>query len=226
MPTNDSPRFRISLIQVVASALAAVTAAVAGSYLGVNGTVIGAAVASVLSVAGTAIYSHSLQRTGDRVRSVVPVSARWIPERTAQLPPVSPPNDGTVVTDRTPRPPTSPPVRRVHPVARLAAASVLVFAAALGVLTGIELAAGRPVSDLVSGKAASGTTVFGSQVKNSPSTTPVPAVTVTVTPNVVVTTPTVTQTAPAVTVTNTPTVTPSTSTAPTGSGTPSDSPVP
>jgi len=227
MPSNDSPHFRISLIQVVASALAAVTAAVAGSYLGVNGTVIGAAVASVLSVAGTAIYSHSLQRTGDRVRSAVPASVRWIPERTGQLPPAPRPDDDpTAVLDRVAARPASPPVRRVHPLARLAAASVLVFAAALGVLTGIELAAGRPVSDLVSGKAATGTTVFGSQVRSTTSNTPVPAVTVTVTPDVVVTTPTVTQTAPAVTVTNTPTVTPSTSTAPTGSGTPSDSPVP
>jgi hypothetical protein len=225
MPSNDSSRFRISLIQVVASALAAVTAAVAGSYLGVNGTVIGAAIASVLSVAGTAIYSHSLQRTGDRVRSAVPASTRWIPERTAPLS-LAPLPGPAATTETTQLARTSQPSRRVHPLARLAAASVLVFAAALGVLTGVELAAGRPVSDLVSGKSASGTTIFGSQLKQSTSNTPVPAVTVTVTPNVVVTTPTVTQTAPAVTVTNTPTVTPTTPAPSSGSGTPSQSPVP
>ena len=50
--------------QLVASVLAAVTATVAGSYLGVNGTVIGAAVASVLTVVGNAVYSHSIHRTG------------------------------------------------------------------------------------------------------------------------------------------------------------------
>ena len=239
MASNDSPRFSISLVQLFASALAAVTAAIAASYLGVNGTVIGAAVASVLSVAGTAIYSHSLHRTGQRVRSVVPVSARWLPDRTATLPvappaqlPANPPATafGAAPSAASPLAPLIPvaarPPRRLHPLARLAAASVIVFAAALGVLTSVELAAGRPVSDLVSGKSATGTTVFGSQVRATTSNTPVPAVTVTVTPNVVVTTPTVTQTAPAVTVTNTPTVTPSASTTPSSSGTPTNTPVP
>lgn len=228
MPPNDSSRFRISLVQLIASGLAAVTAAVAASYLGVNGTVIGAAVASVLSVAGTAVYSHSLQRTGQRVRSAVPVSARWLPDRTEPLPIAPPSAMAPAPTAAFPVPGAGivPQPRRLHPLARLAAASVIVFAAALGVVTSVELAAGRPVSDLISGKSASGTTVFGSQVRQTTSNTPVPAVTVTVTPNVVVTTPTVTQTAPAVTVTNTPTVSPSASTTPSGTGTPTNTPVP
>lgn len=211
MASHDSPRFRLSLIQLIASALAAVTAAVAGSFLGVNGTVIGAAIASVLGVVGTAIYSHSLERTGERVRTVVPSSARWLSD------------------PRVPQPTPAPVApRRTHPLARAGAAAAVVFAAALVVLTGVELVAGRPVSDLVTGKAATGTTVFGSQEGTSTTpTTPVPSVTVTVTPQVVVTTPTVTQTAPAVTVTSTPTATATTGTpTPTSSGTPSGTPVP
>jgi hypothetical protein len=210
MPSNDSPRFRLSLVQLVASALAAVTAAVAGSYLGVNGTVIGAAVASVLSVAATALYSHSLQRTGERVRAVVPASSRWIPPRPAA--PVQPA-------------PRAGGPRRAPRTAVAAMAALAVFAAALAFLTGVEVVAGRPVSDLLAGKAASGTTVFGSTPQLATRSTPDPSVTVTVVPKVVVTTPTVTSTAPAVTVTptitppNTPTSVPTGSAAPSGTST-------
>ena len=202
MPSNDSPRFRLSIVQLVASALAAVTAAIAGSFLGVNGTVIGAAVASVLSVAANALYAHSLQRTGDRVRAVVPASTRWLPPRTE---PSTPP---------APAPRAATP-RRASPVLVAGMAAVGVFAAALAFLTGLEVVAGRPVSDLVAGKSASGTTVFGSAQQGGVRT-PTPSVTVTVVPKVVVTTPTVTSTAPAVTVTPS---TPPASATPTGTPT-------
>ena len=80
-------RFSLSATQIVASALAATTATVCASYLGVAGTVIGAAVASVLTVVGNAVYSHSIQRTGARVREVVPAAAR----SDADLPTLDPP---------------------------------------------------------------------------------------------------------------------------------------
>ncbi|MFI6991529.1 hypothetical protein ACI2LC_01580 [Nonomuraea wenchangensis] len=60
--------FELSGPQILGSALAAVTAAVAASFLGVAGTVIGAAVMSVGSTVGTAVYTHYLKRTGERVR--------------------------------------------------------------------------------------------------------------------------------------------------------------
>ena len=66
------PTFGLSLTQLVATGLAAVTATVAASYLGVAGTVIGAAVASVLTAVGNAVYGTSLRTTRDRVREVVP----------------------------------------------------------------------------------------------------------------------------------------------------------
>ncbi|GAA2212186.1 hypothetical protein GCM10009850_076480 [Nonomuraea monospora] len=46
------------------NALAAATAAVAASHLGVAGTVLGAALVSVGTTAGTAVYAHYLERTG------------------------------------------------------------------------------------------------------------------------------------------------------------------
>src|SRR4051812_11721851 len=54
---------RLSPVQVLAGALAAVSAAVIASLFGVAGTVVGAAVASVVSTVGAAIYSD-LNRPG------------------------------------------------------------------------------------------------------------------------------------------------------------------
>ena len=53
-------RFGLSVTQIVASTAAAVTAALIGSRLGVAGTLTGAALASVVSGVGAAVYGHSL----------------------------------------------------------------------------------------------------------------------------------------------------------------------
>ncbi|QRP46706.1 hypothetical protein [Amycolatopsis sp. FDAARGOS 1241] len=55
---KKSPR----TVQVLATALAAVTAALLGSTLGVTGTVVGAGVASVITTVGGELYLRSLQR--------------------------------------------------------------------------------------------------------------------------------------------------------------------
>ena len=199
-------RLDLSATQVIASALAAITATVAASFLGVTGTVIGAAVASVLTVTGNAVYAHSLRTTRDRVRA------------TAGRPP------RPVVATRADAPPVLPAERRPSPVLRrIAFGTVAVFTTVLTVVTGIELVAGRPSGDLVRGQGGSGTTLFDG---NTPPkrTTPTPkpiTVTQTVTADVVVTTPTVTQTASPVTQTVTPT---KTRTATTSASTPSTAP--
>lgn len=61
MSEKDTERIRFS--QVAASALAAVTAALLGSTMGVAGTVIGAGLASVVSTVGGVLYLRSIQRT-------------------------------------------------------------------------------------------------------------------------------------------------------------------
>jgi hypothetical protein len=225
------PRLQLSATQLIASALAAVTTTIAASFLGINGTVIGAAVASVLTVAGNAIYSHSIHRTRERVRTAVPaVTWRSVGTAPTELLPDQPqpwqqpaatttasatatttattsaaagatPGWSDATTARRPR------QRRLR---RLGFATVGVFVAILAALTSAELVAGRPISDLLQGKSSSGTSVtsvLGSQSgsrSSSPGTsspTPVTTVTQTVVPKVVTATPTVTQTAPAVTVT-------------------------
>ena len=74
-PTEDqSPdddhdtKFSLSATQIVASTAAAVTAALIGSHLGVAGTLVGAAIASIVSGVGAAIYGHSLIVTRRGVR--------------------------------------------------------------------------------------------------------------------------------------------------------------
>jgi hypothetical protein len=59
----------LSAAQVIASVLATLSAAVAASFLGVAGTLLGAALGSVVSTMGTEIYKHYLQRSEERLRS-------------------------------------------------------------------------------------------------------------------------------------------------------------
>jgi hypothetical protein len=66
---SSGRRFEVNAVQVLASALAAVTGAIAASYLGVAGTLVGAAVMSVASTAVAAVYKHYLGRGHDRLKS-------------------------------------------------------------------------------------------------------------------------------------------------------------
>src|SRR6266700_4390356 len=74
-------RIELSATQVIASMLAAVTGAVAASYAGIGGTVIGVAVMSVASTAGAAFYQHYLGRSKERLRSAAVVIAPVIAPR-------------------------------------------------------------------------------------------------------------------------------------------------
>ncbi len=69
MTDDDTPRkLDLSPIQVMASALAAVSAAFFASWLGTAGTLIGAAVGSVVATVGAATYTYSLNRSAEAVR--------------------------------------------------------------------------------------------------------------------------------------------------------------
>src|SRR3954471_5581863 len=61
-------RVQLSAVQVAASALASVSAAVVASLFGVAGTVIGAGLVAVVSTTGSAIYSASMKRTSHQLR--------------------------------------------------------------------------------------------------------------------------------------------------------------
>lgn len=145
---QDTDSIRIS--QVLAGALAAITAAVLGSTMGVAGTVIGAGLASVVSTVGGAIYLRSIQRTRQSVRTVrakvvgrngtTSVLLADLPEEEKDEPTEEPEE-------------TQPPAERRLRWPVLVAGSVLAFALGMLVITGVEWIRGEPLSG------GSGTTV-------------------------------------------------------------------
>ena len=68
-------RFDLSSTQVIASVMATLTGAIAASYLGVAGTLVGAAVGSLASTMGTEFYKHYLARSQEKLRQAAMVKA-------------------------------------------------------------------------------------------------------------------------------------------------------
>ena len=60
---------QLSLTQIIASLLAALTGAFLASSLGVGGTLAGAAVGSIASTTGTEVYRHYLRRSQERLKA-------------------------------------------------------------------------------------------------------------------------------------------------------------
>jgi hypothetical protein len=85
---EDKPGFSLSLPQVLASSLAAASAAVVASFFGVAGTVAGTALFSVVATVSTAVYQHAAQRTADRLAHVGPLLRR--PDRSGVAAPSLP----------------------------------------------------------------------------------------------------------------------------------------
>lgn len=79
----ERPALRLSFSQLTAASLATVSGAVAASFLGIYGTVIGTGLMSLISTAGGVVYQHYLDRTRDRLRKtrVVPRTGGPLPAR-------------------------------------------------------------------------------------------------------------------------------------------------
>ena len=69
-PETKASKLDLSLTKIVGGALAAMTAAALGSRLSVAGTIVGAAMASVIAAVAGALYTASLKHTQDKVRTV------------------------------------------------------------------------------------------------------------------------------------------------------------
>jgi hypothetical protein len=220
--------------QVVASALAAVTAAFLGSTLGVAGTVTGAGIASLVTTVGSEVYLRSLRKTRaaalrtkeiialadanahERTRFVEPPTRRVNPlfrenDPTVRLPQPTPGADEQTVflpqPGQIPAPPKRPWWKSRWPL--LAGTSVAAFVIGILALTGFETVAGHTVSG------QPGTTVGrigGANTGDTPSTTTVRTTTATETPS---STSSATPTSePSSATTTTPTSAPATSSAP------------
>jgi hypothetical protein len=102
-PESERRRIDVNAVQVVGSALAAISSAFLLSTLGVAGTVIGAALASVVATVGSAVYVHLFRKTGEQLRDV---RAQLVPPHGGgpDPDPASVPDRPIGVADR--RPPT------------------------------------------------------------------------------------------------------------------------
>ena len=213
-------RFGLSVSQIVASTAAAVTAAVIGSRLGVAGTLTGAALASVVSGVGAAVYGHSLLVTRRHMTKALglvrpadttpatPAATAAAPGRRPSHPGTpGPDDDPTVVIPRAGQPAALAPSRSRRPstvVLAGAAAAAVIFAGSMATVTLVERVKGGPLSG-----GNSGLTILGWNTSPDTRTTTDPT-TVTVTPSASssgATTPTAT-----VTQTLTPSPTPGSST--------------
>ncbi|MER7501810.1 hypothetical protein AB0L05_37250 [Nonomuraea pusilla] len=167
--SGEQRKFELSVPQILGGALASVTAAVAASYLGVAGTVVGAAVVSVASTVASAIYTHYLKRTGDRVKDRA-LSA-WHPgaEEAQVGAPQAAPGEGLLAAAAQARPqestlelpavelreletPPAPPGRSRLPWLKMAVAAALVFAVSMGSILVYQAVAHTTVHEQVTGK--------------------------------------------------------------------------
>lgn len=148
----EQKTFDLSLTQVVGGALAAMTAAYLGSRMSVAGTVIGAALASIVAGVAGSLYTASLRHTRDRVRSVWTGRTNSTPTEVVVTRELSVPDWGQGATAAS----TAPAVAAANrPVPlwrtgrlwkRIAVGAVATFALAVGAITGLELVSGEALS--------------------------------------------------------------------------------
>jgi hypothetical protein len=183
---------RARVLTLLATAAAAATAAFVASRLGVGGTIVGAALISVIASIGAEIYTTAAHRTTERVADLarakrstnevpeVPLTSMVDPEST-----VPAPDDDDVADDggrassgpQDEDPAVSGP-ERVGPPLRfswvhVAGVAGIVFLAVVGGITALELIAGRPLSSWWTDDSSTGTTI--GQVVAAPGATPSPA---------------------------------------------------
>jgi hypothetical protein len=161
----EKKKLDLSVTQTVGGALAAMTAAAIGSRLGVGGTIVGAAVASIVAAVSTTLYTASLQTTHNKVKTVWTgrtVTTEETQTSSAQAVAGDPADTETrVLVDVVPasssgpapasawntaQPPAAPGPKRQLPWKRMLAGALAAFAIAAIALTGFELLTGRALS--------------------------------------------------------------------------------
>jgi hypothetical protein len=182
-PDTDSIRFS----QVLAGTMAAVTAAVLGSTMGVAGTVAGAGLASIVTTVGGALYLRSIQRTRQSVRTVRDKVVARAGGTSVTLVEEDPDTEAEHDDDQ-------PPARRKMRWPAVIVGSVLAFALGMLAVTGVEWLRGEPLSGgdgTTVGRIVRSGTSGGSEHDQSP-----PATRESTTPDTGPSTVTVTQTQP------------------------------
>jgi hypothetical protein len=155
IPPHRESRFELSLPKIIAGSLAAAGAAVASSWLGVAGTVLGAVVGSIIVPVGTAIASRPLERSSQVIRESLPVLPA-LPERdrSSSSPALRRPATPVPATVARPQRHTgsvSVSARRPIRWGMLAVSCLVTLVVAFGLLTIAEEAMGRSFSSLIHG---------------------------------------------------------------------------
>jgi hypothetical protein len=163
----EKKKLDLSVTQTVGGALAAMTAATIGSRLGVGGTIVGAAVASIVAAVSTTLYTASLQTTHNKVKTVW--TGRTVKTEETQrasgsanaggsdpadtetrvlvdVVPASSSGPAPASAWNTAQPPAAPGPKRQLPWKRMLAGALAAFAIAAIALTGFEWLTGRALS--------------------------------------------------------------------------------
>jgi hypothetical protein len=132
---------QLRIPKLLAGALAAVSGAVVASFLGVEGTLIGAAMVSLLVAPAEALYTHSLA-------SAHKVARRSLVRRVGEQAGAS--EEGASQAGASQAQPQ--PIRWQ----RVAVAAVLAFGIAVVAITGVEAVANQPLASLVGSRSQQG----------------------------------------------------------------------
>jgi hypothetical protein len=158
----------VNIPKTIAGALAAVCAAVVGSYLGVAGTLIGAAVASIIGTVGTEVYERSITRGGKKLQTLAAPVFIKAPAAVG-TPPVA------AATEEDSPSHTVPPKQQIN-WRRVSLVAAAAFLLAMGSLTVVELFTHKSVASMVGNDTKAGSTVGGlfhpGTVSNTPAPTP------------------------------------------------------
>jgi hypothetical protein len=178
-PTKIQPKqeetkgLGLSPTQVAAGAGASVTSTVIASTLGTAGTLIGAALASIVSTIAAALYAHSLNKGKEKITTVrIPrlndQEAREGTQVMTVLPPVNGPKELPEHLD--PRKGKRFDIKLDRRFwTKIALAAVGMFVLVMGIITGIELVGQKPVSSIVGNTETSRSTTIGAVTNSSSS---------------------------------------------------------
>ncbi len=152
----------IDWVKTIAGALAAVSSAVLLSTLGAAGTLVGAALGSVVVTVGGALYSQGLARSRGRLARVpIPARSRGVssardearPDETRKTLPAAAADEPTRPTPWRER-------LAVLPWRRVGLGAAALFVVTILAITGFELVAGRSLSSIVGGGDGGGGTTI------------------------------------------------------------------
>ena len=155
---------KLSIKQVVASVAGATIAALALSFLGVGGTLLGVIVGSAAATIFSALAFHSLERGHAKVREIVgpagqsstagdQLMSEMVSGRQIEPPPLAPEVSpwsslGPAISTTAPSVGAAKQGRGRWPIL---AVMLLVLGLTMGIVTALELALGQPISTVLSG---------------------------------------------------------------------------